>query len=187
MKTIAYFGFAANPPHLGHLKAIEWLSSQVDFVLVAPSASHAFGKNMKDYALRLYWTDLLLKTSKLNLTNVAISTLENDLYHSLTRRPIYSYDVLCALRQHDEYDDYHIKLAVGPDNAEVATWSKFYRYQDIDLEFGKIIIPEVSDVVRSTDIRNALLNGVATTEYLAKYMGDLLAPELIKLNGDSKW
>lgn len=185
MKTLAYFGFAANPPHLGHYKAIEWLSKQVDLVVVSPSAGHAFGKKMQPYDTRLNWTKILLKQAS---SNVMVSDIENKIALFKTNSAVvYSYDVLTALSKMDDTKDYKILLAIGPDNAEPAVWSKFYEYEKIEVEYGKIVIPEMKNVVRSTYIRNLYTNASPTLNELIPLVGVDLANDLINNFGDVKW
>lgn len=184
MKTLTYFGFAANPPHLGHLSAIAWLSSNSDLVLVSPSASHAFGKNMQSYSTRMRWAQELLNTCP--LPNVQLSDIESRMADAQSvKAPVYSYDVLAQIAK--EYPEYSIKLAVGPDNADMATWKKFYKYQDIDSEFGRVVIPEMTGVVRSTYIRNLFQTTNVTYEMLLPLVGKHVAADLINKCGDLKW
>lgn len=184
MKTLAYFGFAANPPHLGHLDAIAWLSDNVDLVIVSPSAAHAFGKKMQSYENRMRWARELLTTCQ--LANVVLSNIEEQLASAHTeQKPVYSYDVLTELKA--QYPDYSIKLAVGPDNSDLAVWSKFYKYMEIDAEFGRIVIPEMTGVVRSTYIRNLFNTTEVTYEMLVPLVGKNVASDLVNKCGDLKW
>lgn len=159
MRSIAYFGFAANPPHRGHKEVIEWLSRRYNLVIIGPSAAHAFNKRLPPMSVRLPLCEALLK--EVNKSNVDLATIEEALMGS---GPVYSYDVLCALKAFYPGDEIH--LAVGPDNAEPAIWSKFHRADDIEKHFGRVVAPDMGNNKRSTQIR-AMLAAGASYEDLA--------------------
>lgn len=168
---IAYFGFAANPPHRGHLEVIEWLAERFDKVLVGPSVAHAFGKNMQPLEVRKVMVTALL--SQVQANNVEIVSIEEML---AADGPVYSYDVLYAMQ--DLFKGHQLFLAVGPDNADPAVWSKFYKADQILSEFGRVVAPNMGDHKRSTEIRFMLLRG-ASYEELAEVATPAVAALLV--------
>lgn len=151
---LAYFGYAGDPSHAGHLQVIDWLADRYDKVLVGLSASHAFGKKMAPLGFRESLTRALLAQSK--GTNTEIVTVEADLAATGT---VYSYDVLVELRK--QHPGAKIHLAIGPDNAMPETWARFRNSVMIDEEFGKIVAPDMGSNMRSTRIRKMLKEGTS--------------------------
>lgn len=176
---IAYFGFAANPPHRGHLEVIEWLAERFDLVLVCPSAVHAFGKKMVDLEIRKEMCAALL--SQLQAKNVQQIDIEEMLRSD---GPVYSYDVLVALQNIAKGDK--LFLAVGPDNADPAIWNKFHKAEQIISEFGRVVAPDMGQNKRSTEIR-AMIAAGASYEELAEVatpaVASLLLGEYARLYG----
>jgi nicotinic acid mononucleotide adenylyltransferase len=172
---IVYFGYAGDPSHGGHLDVIEWLARRYGIVKVGLSASHAFNKQMAAMEIRAECADALLSQSK--ATNVERTNIEEILCGA---GPVYSYAVLCALRK--QYPEYSIRLAVGPDNAEPATWSRFYNAEKIMEEFGLVVAPDMGGHKRSTHIR-AMLSRGATYEELAPLTTPAVAKVLMKYPG----
>lgn len=174
---ITYFGFAANPPTLSHAKVIKILSEKYDEVFVGPAAAHAFGKDMRPMDERMRLAEAMLHT--VNAPNVTLTNIEESLAEPSEdghgTKPVYSFTVLQALRS--MYPDAEIHLAIGPDNAEPATWERFYRHADIDKYFGKVVVPDMG-VTRSTIVRNLLKAGTTVAE-LIPHVGEEVAHMLI--------
>ena len=168
---IAYFGFAANPPHRGHLEVIEWLAERYDLVLVGPSVAHAFNKQMQPLESRKIMCVALL--SQLQAKNVQLIEVEETLAKD---SPVYSYDVLVALQA--QYPDDQLFLAVGPDNGDPAVWNKFYKADAIISEFGRVVAPDMGNHKRSTEIRFMILRG-ASYEELAEVATPAVAALLV--------
>ena len=153
---IGVFGSAFNPPHMGHADVLAQAVKSFDTLVVVPSYKHAFGKNMMPYAFRLEMTQALVADIQLE-RNVVVSDVEqliaagqNDDY------PIYTYHVLRQLET--EFGHGRLTFIVGPDNADPATWKRFYRSDDILNRWG-IWAAEERLHVRSTLIRNKLQAG----------------------------
>ena len=157
--NIAYFGFAANPPQLGHREVIEWLAERFDLVLVCPSVAHAFGKNLPELDIRDKMCAAML--SHVTAPNVKQVDIERQLYNG---GPVYSYDVLVALQK--QYPSADLYLAIGPDNAVPETWSRFYRADDIVAEFNRVIAPDMGIHKRSTQVRKMLQEGTTRDELI---------------------
>lgn len=156
---IAYFGFAANPPHYGHLEIVEWLAERYDLVLVGPAAAHAFGKILPPLATRMQLCEAWL--SYAHMDNIQLTDIEGQLVGDSM---VFSYTVLAELRK--QYPDATIHLAVGPDNAVPETWTRFYRADDIMREFGRVIAPNMGDDKRSTRIRELLASNAPYEELI---------------------
>ena len=168
---IAYFGFAANPPHRGHLEVIEWLAERFDKVLVGPSVAHAFGKQMQPLEIRKVMCAALI--SQVQSRNVQMISIEEMLAGD---GPVYSYDVLVAMR--DLFKEHQLFLAVGPDNGDPAVWNKFHKADQILSEFGRVVAPDMGQHKRSTQIR-AMVERGATYEELAEVATPAVAALLV--------
>jgi nicotinate-nucleotide adenylyltransferase len=133
------FGSAFNPPTLGHLAAI---TEAIQFhgvhrLIVTPSFSHAFGKNMLDFDVRMELAKRALSTLPLSIQNkITLSSIEKDLNSLRPNQPVYSYDVLIYLRHVHPIDT--IRLVLGPDNILPETFNKFKNADIINRDFGVI-------------------------------------------------
>lgn len=165
---IAVFGSAFNPPSYSHLKIIEKLSLIFDKVLVVPCYSHNFGKGMIGFDHRFKMANLLVE----NLSgNIEVTDIEKHLFENETSK---TYLLLKRLKADNKENDY--VFACGYDNANIENWSKFYKYDLIDKEFGKYVIEDGIFDVRSTEIRNNLKSNLSikgmTTPEIIKYIKD---------------
>ena len=146
---VAVFGAAFDPPHLGHADVVRQLAPHVDRVLLVPSFRHAFGKVMSPWDARWQMTELLCRDVLSAFNNVAVCDIESTMLIPNPDAPIYSYDVLCAVR---DQLGMHPLLVLGPDNARPDVWQRFYRHADIEREFGGCRVEERLGI-RSTHIR----------------------------------
>ena len=145
---IAVFGSAFNPPSLGHKSVIDSLS-HFDRVILVPSISHAWGKNMLDYSTRCEMLELFIKD--LSLENVEYSTIEARLHQP--GESVTTYALLDELqKQHPEAE---ITFVIGPDN--LFNFHKFYKSEAILAQWAVMACPE-KVAVRSTQIRENLQN-----------------------------
>lgn len=147
MSKIAVFGSAFNPPSVGHKSVIDSLT-HFDQVLLLPSISHAWGKQMLDYDLRCELVDAFIQD--LNLSNLVRSTVEEELYKQ-SGEPVTTFEVLSQLEQ--DYGDSTLTFVIGPDN--LFKFNKFYKADDIVKRWSLLCCPDKVSV-RSTDIRNGL-------------------------------
>lgn len=165
---VAVFGSAFNPPSYSHMKIIEILTEIFEEVLVVPCYSHNFGKAMISFDHRIKMAELLISNIK---GNVRITDIEKELFKDETSK---TYNLLKRLKNDNPDNDY--VFVCGFDNANPENWSKFYKYDLIDKEFGKYIIPDSIGNIRSTKIRNNLKNGLSiegmTTPDIIKYIND---------------
>lgn len=158
---IGIFGITGNPPHMGHWKALQIASEQLDEVWVSPVYNHAFGKKFLDYDVRKEMIEAMLKDFP--FSNVIVKDLDKD-YFEKYQETVYSYKLLVFLKE--LYPKNMFKLIVGEDNFETPTWSKFYKHQEIVDEFGVVVIPDLGS--HSSDIRKMLQNGEDVVKLLSK-------------------
>lgn len=143
-----------NPPHLGHLDAIEQLLRQADEVLVVPSAAHAFGKPMAAYSARLDMARLLAARST-HPDRVKVADIEAQMLAEAPDMPVYTYDLLSRLDRMEQRANVRYVCAVGPDNAREEVWNRFHRAGEILERFGRVVVEDRMPV-RSSVIRAAL-------------------------------
>jgi len=163
---IAIFGSAFNPPSLGHKSAIDSLG-HFDKIILLPSISHAWGKEMLSFELRCQLVELFIKD--ISSERIELSTIEIELKkpgHSVT-----TFDVLSGLE--NKYPHADLTFVIGPDN--FLNFHKFSRYAEILARWSIIVCPEKLPI-RSTHIReNIKMNKTITamtTPLVGKYLLD---------------
>ena len=146
MQKIAVFGSAFNPPTLGHKSVIDSLG-HFDRILLVPSISHAWGKNMLDYQERCQLLQAFIQDiqwGKLEISNIESSLMQ-------PKEGVTTYAVLDALQAQNP--DAELTFVMSPDN--LFSFGKFYRAQEI-LERWSVMACPQRLAIRSTDIRNKL-------------------------------
>ncbi|RJX69683.1 nicotinate-nicotinamide nucleotide adenylyltransferase [Vibrio sinensis] len=146
MKKIAVFGSAFNPPSLGHKSVLESLL-HFDKVLLVPSISHAWGKEMLEYSSRCELVDAFI--ADLESSTFERCDIEETLFQP--NQSVTTYSVMEALQL--KYPESELTFVLGPDN--FFNFSKFYRAEDILSQWSVMACPEKVNI-RSTDIRSAL-------------------------------
>ncbi|SDH72485.1 nicotinate-nucleotide adenylyltransferase [Vibrio xiamenensis] len=169
MLKIAVFGSAFNPPSLGHKSVIESLS-HFDKVLLVPSISHAWGKEMLDYNKRCQLLDAFI--SDLDLHNIERSNVETELH--VPGESVTTYSVLERIRQIWPKSD--ITFVIGPDN--LLKFHKFAKCNEILSRYYVMACPEKVPV-RSTEIRNRIETGAS--------VDDLTTPSVAALLRQTDW
>jgi nicotinate-nucleotide adenylyltransferase len=159
---IGVFGSAFNPPTLGHKSVIMQAAEHCSKILLVPSASHAFGKNMLPYEIRFrmlasFVQDIQSNKEDINaLGNCQLEVCDIEQQMLIDGvSPIYTFDVLERLEQQSHTNSTQapkFKFILGPDNSKQETWTRFYKHQEIDERWGKICCQEKLPV-RSTQIR----------------------------------
>lgn len=164
MKKIGFFGVTANPPHKGHLRVVEKALSQISEIWISPVYQHPFGKNMLDYSLRLEMLHLLFQ----NFSQVRILEIDKEYYEKFQKMP-YSYELLQYIST-----NYHVapRLIIGSDNYQPVIWNKFHHHQEIEKEFGLIVIAD--EGIHSTTIRNLYQNNKDISSYCGKNIANYL-------------
>ena len=160
MTRYAVYGGSFDPIHTGHLSVVERAVAQGYEVLVVPAYRHAFGKQSAPFEHRVQMCTLALAASPFQM-QARVCTIERTLAQE-TDAPIYTYDVLCALRMR-----LHMApcLLTGPDIA--AEWTRWYQHEAIDREFGRISFA-MTRRVRSSMIRQQLRTGAALADLHAE-------------------
>lgn len=155
MPRYAMYGGSFDPIHYGHLSLVKQAQTLGYTVLVVPAYRHAFGKKSAPFVHRVQMCRLALEACQLQ-HQACVCTIEQRLAQA-SATPVYTYDVLCALR---ELGKSPLCLLVGPDIAN--EWERWYRHADIDREFGRLALP-LTRAVRSTDIRQHVSHGSVST------------------------
>lgn len=164
---IGIFGVTANPVHLGHYAAIKTAAEQLDEVWATPVYKHPFGKKFVDYELRKEMLELMLK--EFPLQKVKVMELDRE-YFEVHEQMVYSYNLLSYLKS--KYPEHDFKLVVGEDNYKPEVWQKFYKYAEIDKEFGVVVVPDKG--FHSTQIRAMLNNGQSVEQLVGKKVEALI-------------
>ncbi|ENI4130504.1 nicotinate-nicotinamide nucleotide adenylyltransferase [Vibrio fluvialis] len=146
MEKIAVFGSAFNPPTLGHKSVIDSLE-HFDRILLVPSISHAWGKEMLNYEIRCQLIDAFI--SDLDSNKLERCTVEQDLINP--GESVTTYAVLERLQE--IFPNADITFVVGPDN--LFNFGKFFKSKEILQRWSVMACPEKVKV-RSTDIRQRL-------------------------------
>lgn len=160
---IGIFGSAFNPPTLGHKDAITQATQDCNKILLVPSASHAFGKTMLPYELRYR---MLMGFIQDIQPDVSCKLEVCDIEHQMLNEgmtPIYTFDVMDRLES--ELNTTKLAFIMGPDNANPKTWQKFYKHQEIDARWKKIICDEQAPI-RSTLLRDKIADRASDQELL---------------------
>ncbi|MDK9790175.1 nicotinate-nicotinamide nucleotide adenylyltransferase [Vibrio sp. D431a] len=164
---IGVFGSALNPMTLGHVDALRQALEIYDKVIVVASYSHAFGKNMKPFELRLELAQTTIN-NELEGENIDLLEIEKDIAQKVGDRPIYTYDVLCALSE--LYPEDAFEFICGSDNVEIL--QKFHKHEEIISRWGfrEIIqrLPIRSTLVRNNVAENKSIEGLVSSSVIKK-------------------
>lgn len=147
---IGVFGATFDPPTLGHQDVVEQALLHFEQVLLVPSISHAFQKQMSDFSTRLAMLERFCQPWP--KSKVRISLIEQTLLAQKQQGPIYTWDVLTAL-QSELGATVALHFIVGPDN--VSIWDRFYRAEDIKANWALFLAKERKSI-RSTKVRNLI-------------------------------
>ena len=146
--SIAVFGSAFNPPTLGHKSVLERLQ-HFDRVLLLPSYSHAWGKEMIDFDARCELVEAFI--DDLQLPNLELSRLEQEM--AVGNESITTYAVLTELQA--RMPEAQLTFVVGPDN--FLNFAKFFKSAEILSRWQVLACPETVNV-RSTQVRENINN-----------------------------
>lgn len=150
---IAVYGGAFNPPHAGHVSAIEQAGLRACKVLVVPSYVHPFGKVMTAYDQRVQWMDQITAQLRLKGVETEVSRLEQSVYNN-TNIPVFSWVLLKAIAENYGIEPKRIALVVGED---VMEHLHTFKYADRLLQDFSVMIVKEKVHIHSTQIRNSLL------------------------------
>lgn len=163
MATVAVFGGAFNPPHVGHAMVVSWIlwTGQADRVILVPAADHPFGKKMAPFATRLAYCealafDLLGEDLGYSPARVSVSDAEAGL-----PSPNYSINLLHHLQAQHPGDK--LRFVMGADNlARRADW---FGFDDIVREFDPIFVNRAGVILPpGVEILSPMFMDTASTE-----------------------
>lgn len=150
MNKIALFGITANPPHIGHINAIEQIINKniFDKIFVHVAIAPAWKNDILSYEARFLMTQNLVK-EKINNDIVLVSDVECILYKNKNEKEkLYTYEIVEYFQK--KFSDCKITLFFGDDNIE--NISKFKNYEflknNCDIDFVS-----QEKQVHSSDIR----------------------------------
>lgn len=152
---IGIYGGAFDPFHNGHLEVIKTVLPQVDYMFVAPSFDHPFGKKMAPFNLRYSWVSRSITKAFYNMDSeikIFVSDAEAEIAASKSG-PIYTIDVLEFFEKKYNLKKKDIAYIIGEDN--VVNMPKFKDYEKIK-EYSLIIIPEQENFKHSSELKRSL-------------------------------
>ena len=167
--SIAIFGSAFNPPSLGHKSVIERLT-HFDKVILLPSYSHAWGKQMLHYDARCKLVEAFIED--LEQSNLELSRLEEEI--AVGDEAITTFAVLEAFEK--KHTDANLTFVVGPDN--FLNFGKFFKADEIMQRWQVLACPETVKV-RSTQIREQIIN--------SRTISHLTTKKVVKMLAENKW
>jgi nicotinate-nucleotide adenylyltransferase len=138
--VLAVLGGSFDPPHLGHTLIPTYLLARglCERVLVAPTWSHPFAKQMTPFTERLALTRLAMA---LHGEHVEVSDIEARLAARRGEGPSYSYELLRAVAE--EHPQFHVRLVIGSDITQRGELERWHRYEDLAAEFTPIVVPRM--------------------------------------------
>lgn len=129
MTTIAVFGGAFNPPHVGHMMIVSWVQATglADAVWFVPSFAHPFPKAMAPFETRV---QMCLAMAR-HVPGAKVSAIEATL-----TQPNFTIRTLEALAT--AYPVHRFRLVLGLDNYLLR--ARWHRYPDIERNFSPIVV-----------------------------------------------
>ena len=161
MKRIGIYGGGFNPPHVGHVLAVQHALTfgNLDLVAVLPCWQHPFAK---DSGL-LPFNDRLEMTRRAfyNDARIRVDELESDFQVS------YTVDLIEKLLEISKGSKEQVQfvLILGSDN--IQDWEKWHRHEDLDKMVEKFVVPRAGSTsspwvlpdISSTTIREWIQAG----------------------------
>lgn len=164
MEKIAVFGSAFNPPSLGHKSVIDSLD-HFDRILLVPSISHAWGKDMLDYEIRCQLIEAFIED--IGSSKVTLCKIEQELV--TPGNSVTTFAVLTKVAEIFPQAD--ITFVIGPDN--LLNFDKFYKSAEILQRWSIMVCPERIPV-RSTEIRRRLSDNAEISDLTTPSVESLL-------------
>lgn len=109
---------------------------------------------MAPFQLRCQWLKQMLKAMR--LPNVELDECEAQLGQQADK-PVYTWDLLTFLANREGLKGSQLAFVIGEDN--VATLPRFYRAQELQDQFGILVVNETNGV-HSTQIRHQIEHGL---------------------------
>ena len=166
---IGIFGSAFDPPTLGHKDVLVQAAGVCHEIILVPSACHAFMKTPLPFDYRMHLVSVFINDI-LNINcRISVSDVEKTLLKSYPDKPIYTYDLMNHLEKSllQKQPDMKLLFIRGPDNAAPATWSRFYRYKDIETRWSLFNAKE-RICIRSSMVRKLLNSRLSDKDTLIK-------------------
>jgi nicotinate-nucleotide adenylyltransferase len=155
VQRVGVFGASFDPPTLGHRDVIIQAISAFDEILLVPSVSHAFQKNLTPIKNRLAMLKIFVDPwQQEGAHQVKIVNIEAVIQRTAPSQYVYTYDVLSALtkRYRKQGKAVQIHFIAGPDIARPDVWQRFYRFKEIE-ERWPLFIAKERVAIRSTTVR----------------------------------
>lgn len=133
-KSVAIYGGAFDPPHLGHLAVAQFVlntSSTFDEVWVMPCYKHINGKSMSsafdriEMCRKLFQRDGRIKVSDFEI----LHEFQGETYHL----------VKTLLAEDFAKNEYDFSVIIGQDNAE--SFDKWVNFQDLERMVRFVVVP----------------------------------------------
>lgn len=180
--NVVIFGGSYDPPHIGHVAIVMWMIDALDAknIVVAPTYSHYFGKDLSDFNHRVEMCKLAFNRYK---DKVIISTVEK-----ILPSPNLTYNLL------NHYEEiYNDKLAVviGADNLnQIHRWNMWDRVIEKakivavgrpgfeikdEYSFDAEIYPVGISTVSSTEVKNRISNNESLDGFVSKEVAEYIA------------
>lgn len=155
MIRIGVFGASFNPPTRGHEDVINQALSDFDEILLVPSIAHPFEKKSISLTDRLAMLELFIAPwEKKKPSVVKIVNIEPQIQAKQSHKDkVYTFDVLSEIQSQQK--KCKLSFIIGPDNADPEVWKKFYRYEDIEKQWG-IWVAKENFPIHSTMVRNMI-------------------------------
>ncbi len=169
---IGVFGSAFDPPTLGHQDVLQQAAEHFDQVLLVPSASHAFNKKPRPFAIRLALLEVFAQNAEVE-TELVTCDIEIQLLQQQPDKPVYTFDLLEALEQ--KYQGaVELSFIRGPDNAAPVVWRRFYKADEIEQRWSVFTAKERLNI-RSSTVRSILNSTMADGKHTLDHY---LLPEI---------
>lgn len=146
---IGVFGSAFNPPTKGHMDCIKQIMGKFDKIILVPSYSHAFGKNMINFDTRVKMTTLAIEEN--DQQGILVSSIEKDIFDG---SPIYTWQLMMELER--QYPNDQLTFVCGVDNAENF---KMFDKSELILKRWGVCVVEERKKIRSTLVRQKVAKG----------------------------
>jgi nicotinate-nucleotide adenylyltransferase len=173
-ETWAVFGGSFDPPHVAHTLVAAYVRAAypVTRVLVTPTGTHAFGKQLAPFADRV----AMCRLAFADLRAVELSTIEETL-----PKPNLTVDTLTALHERDP--EVALRLVLGTDlRSETHAWHDFARISQLAPPIWierqghgrgdtQLALPDIS----SSEVRRRLAAGEPTDGLLGPAVADYVA------------
>ncbi len=154
MGTLAIFGGSFDPPHLGHVLAVQYVLAvgAADRVIVVPVFQHAFNKQLSPFDLRLKLARLAFCDDE----RVRVSRIEREL-----PSPNFTLNTVRALKR--SFPGEQLRLVVGADVLHDV--DKWHHFEELTAEAPLLVLGRAG--VEHPDAPRVFLPEVSSTQVRA--------------------